>query len=40
MRKSAPCAEYVFEHTLKMSPQTSQNYIHNRVTGSLFRPPH
>ena len=40
MRKSASCAECVFEHTLKMSPKSSKNHIHNRLTGSLFRPPH
>jgi hypothetical protein len=27
MRKSAPCAKCAFEHTLKMSPPSSKNYI-------------
>jgi hypothetical protein len=39
MRKSAPRAECIFQHTLKMSPRSSKNCIHNRVTGRLFRPP-
>jgi hypothetical protein len=33
MRKSAPPAECDFYHTLKMSLQSSKNYIHNCVTG-------
>ena len=36
MKKSAPCIEYVFEHTLKMSPRLNKNYIHNHVTGHLL----
>jgi hypothetical protein len=31
-----PHAKCVFEHTLKMSPQLSKNYIFNRVTGRLL----
>jgi hypothetical protein len=32
MRKNAPHAECVFEHTLKISPRSSKNYIHNDRT--------
>jgi hypothetical protein len=39
MRKSVPCVECIFQHTLKMSPQSSKNCIHNRVTERLFRLP-
>jgi hypothetical protein len=39
MRKSVPRAECVFEHTLKMSPRSSKNCIHNRVTERLSGPP-
>jgi hypothetical protein len=39
MRKSVPRAECVFQHTLKMSPQSSKNCIHNCVTVRLSRPP-
>ena len=39
MRKSVPRVECVFQHTLKMSPQSSKNCIHNHVTRHLSRPP-
>jgi hypothetical protein len=38
MKKSAPCAECVFEHTLKMTPRSRKNCIHNSVAERLFRP--
>jgi hypothetical protein len=39
MRKSVPRVECIFQHTLKMSPQSNKNCIHNRLIGRLFRPP-
>jgi hypothetical protein len=38
MRKNVPRVKCVFQHTLKMSPRSSKNCIHNRVIGRLFRP--
>jgi hypothetical protein len=37
--ESVPRVECIFQHTLKMSPRSSKNCIHNRVTGLLSRPP-